>query len=53
MVDLSAISEMVEPSVKSALDGYKRKLREKDDEIESIQYYLTRAAPLGLSLIHI
>ena len=46
-MDLSAISEMVEPSVKSALDGYKRKLREKDDEIESIQYYLTRAAPLG------
>ena len=38
---------MVEPSVRSALEGYKRKLIEMDDEIESIQYYLTRAAPLG------
>jgi hypothetical protein len=47
MVDLSVISEMVEPSVRSALEGYKRELREMDDEIESIQYYLTRAAPLG------
>jgi hypothetical protein len=35
MVDLSVISEMVE--------GYKRRLI----EMESIQYYLTRAAPLG------
>jgi hypothetical protein len=47
MVDLSVISEMVEPSVRSALEGCKRKLVEVDDEIESIQYYLTRAAPLG------
>jgi hypothetical protein len=47
MVDISVISEMVEPSVRIALDGYKRKLVEKDDEIESIQYYLIKAAPLG------
>ena len=46
-MNLSVISEMVEPSVRSALEGYKRKLIEMDDEIESIQYYLTRAAPLG------
>jgi hypothetical protein len=36
MVDLSAISEMREPSIRSALDGYKRKLGEVDDEIEFI-----------------
>jgi hypothetical protein len=47
MVDLSAISEMCEPSIRSALDGYKRKLVEVDDEIESIQFHLTKAAPLG------
>jgi hypothetical protein len=47
MVDLSVIPEMVEPSVRSALEGYKRKLGEVDDAIESIQYYLTRATPLG------
>ena len=47
MVDLSVISEMVEPSVRSALGGYKRKLIEMDDEIEFIQHILTRAAPLG------
>ncbi len=47
-MDLSVISEMVEPSVRSALAVYKRELREIVDEIESIQYYLTRAAPLGM-----
>ena len=47
MVDISVISEMIEPSVRIALDGYKRKLVEKDDEIEFIQYYLIKAAPLG------
>ena len=36
MVDLSVIPEMVEPSVRSALEGYKRKLGEVDDAIESI-----------------
>ena len=46
-MDISVISEMIEPSVRIALDGYKRKLVEKDDEIESIQYYLIKAAPLG------
>ena len=34
-------------SIRSALDGYKRKLVEVDDEIESIQFHLTKAAPLG------